>query len=668
MKQNIWTIVLTFISMLYCGQSYCQNTKKLFTEQGLTYVVDLINDIGQFYDGTINFIGDSVINNKSILYYETKSNNIEKIQIDGFKVFLQIDGQYSLTYDFGLEKGDTTSILEFNFTNQYKKVFYKVASKSIIQYLDGKDRIRLELQEVDKSYNKMVWIEGIGKESSGIFEYEHLSTSLKCVTSDSGSIYIDPGFTVEECMSRSCRPLIAQFTIAGKEDKIELQNNSNNASSFDWDLGDGSFSSDKNISHTYKEKGCYRIRLMIKNACGETESTEKYYDYCQDSLWVKNYNRIFNAISFISKQSGWAINKDSLFHTTDGGITWNSQALPVRNDSVKISMHSINMIDENLGVITLDVNDSSYPKILITFNGGIKWEGIYYGEIGCYDAVIDKAGQIMTTSTTAILRSEDFGNTWQEAIRPLRYWLNEDLKLYENGLVATVDFLFPTTSNLKSSISTSNDYGKTWSAYEFAIKYRIHCVEFINAKDGFAGGTNVLLKTSDGGKTWSEYLTFSDYRTIKEIKFQDKLNGIAISEKYILRTTDSGKNWKVEYCQNKSTILDVNLLNDGAYVSTLKGLHEYKPNPDFDCTTSVFELKSNEVMVYPNPTNGVLFFKIPASEKHIVSVYNSIGNKISEKIVQDNSYIDLNDYEAGCYFIKIRDEKNNVIAKKVIKF
>ncbi len=81
---------------------------------------------------------------------------------------------------------------------------------------------------------------------------------------------------------------------------------------------------------------------------------------------------------------------------------------------------------------------------------------------------------------------------------------------------------------------------------------------------------------------------------------------------------------------------------------------------------------SSEISLYPNPVNKNIFIKIHNNSDKIeqLSIFNSIGqiiymekerNKNNRKIT-----IDISDYKAGLYFIKLKTE-NRIIIKKFIK-
>jgi len=64
-----------------------------------------------------------------------------------------------------------------------------------------------------------------------------------------------------------CSRPVAQFTYSGEQKapaEIRFDNQSQKAQSFEWDFGDGYFSTDSIPSHTYKKSGTYTVLLRAK--------------------------------------------------------------------------------------------------------------------------------------------------------------------------------------------------------------------------------------------------------------------------------------------------------------------------------------------------------------------------------------------------------------------
>ncbi len=77
-----------------------------------------------------------------------------------------------------------------------------------------------------------------------------------------------------------------------------------------------------------------------------------------------------------------------------------------------------------------------------------------------------------------------------------------------------------------------------------------------------------------------------------------------------------------------------------------------------------FELSEN-VVVYPNPTESSILFKSKESlSNQKVTVYNTNGQLIAEKTIQSDNSIDLSNLSLGIYVIQLAESKKSF---KIIK-
>ena len=71
-------------------------------------------------------------------------------------------------------------------------------------------------------------------------------------------------------------------------------------------------------------------------------------------------------------------------------------------------------------------------------------------------------------------------------------------------------------------------------------------------------------------------------------------------------------------------------------------------------TTGVTLIDEINLEVYPNPSNGTLFFSLGNSASAKIEIYNSLGQLIISKEVTNNqNQIDLFNQENGMYMLKI---------------
>ena len=79
---------------------------------------------------------------------------------------------------------------------------------------------------------------------------------------------------------------------------------------------------------------------------------------------------------------------------------------------------------------------------------------------------------------------------------------------------------------------------------------------------------------------------------------------------------------------------------------------------------------SNEsLLVYPNPSSSLVTVKIPSVKNYTVEIFNSIGEKVLERNIQNkfNEQFNLTEYRKGIYHVRVYNEKENYSAKVVME-
>ncbi|MBN1409061.1 MAG: T9SS type A sorting domain-containing protein [Calditrichaceae bacterium] len=97
------------------------------------------------------------------------------------------------------------------------------------------------------------------------------------------------------------------------------------------------------------------------------------------------------------------------------------------------------------------------------------------------------------------------------------------------------------------TILKTTDGGETWSIKEISWLYDLTDVHFPSALTGYAIGTDgFIIKSTDGGESWEQQdNTYSN--NLSRILFKDELTGWAIGEKsMILHTVDGGDHWLLQ--------------------------------------------------------------------------------------------------------------------------
>lgn len=85
-----------------------------------------------------------------------------------------------------------------------------------------------------------------------------------------------------------------------------------------------------------------------------------------------------------------------------------------------------------------------------------------------------------------------------------------------------------------------------------------------------------------------------------------------------------------------------------------------------DATLGINEFNINDVVVYPNPTDGKVSIFAQNSEISSVEIYDDLGKKVFES-KSSISEIDISNLNPGIYFCRITSNDNSVIYQKIIK-
>lgn len=90
------------------------------------------------------------------------------------------------------------------------------------------------------------------------------------------------------------------------------------------------------------------------------------------------------------------------------------------------------------------------------------------------------------------------------------------------------------------------------------------------------------------------------------------------------------------------------------------------------CTSSITEIKENEINVYPNPASEIINIDLPVGNKNGIQVIRLLdlhGKIIFEKKIVKDQYkheINTSDFTKGIYFLKIDPVNSNPLYKKII--
>jgi len=225
------------------------------------------------------------------------------------------------------------------------------------------------------------------------------------------------------------------------------------------------------------------------------------------SLWVEH-------IQFVNKSCGWALatgwytdskggyNDFRLYRTTDGGATWKKQW--IRKEPVE----AFQFIDENRGWFVATTN------VYTTANGGAKLTDQHarkkipsLGSAHLQDLHFVDAkngwvcGGYMGGKTTPImLRTSNGGSTWKVAKSGLAMGIDDvSFAKSESG---TVGYALGSKSTGAAVYKTTNA-GTSWSRIKYTTTEHYDSVQAFGASDVRMIGNDKVSTSRDAGKAWA---------------------------------------------------------------------------------------------------------------------------------------------------------------------
>jgi photosystem II stability/assembly factor-like uncharacterized protein len=359
-----------------------------------------------------------------------------------------------------------------------------------------------------------------------------------------------------------------------------------------------------------------------------------------------------STVCFVDSLKGWIGGTSSgvgmIRRTTDGGLTWTSQPLPVTNNIQKITF-----LNSTTGFAA-----GGNGTVLKTTDGGQSWIKKNSGSsIDMFSIFFlnEKLGWACGLST--VLITTDGGETWSSRL--------------VTGAVAHWDIAFTNAQNglvvgLYGGCFKTVDGGSTWIPFTQPLGGSSYFrVQYLSpTRIIIAGGAQIAL-SKDGGQTWT-----SPYNAGQEqmngVCFGDSLNGWAVSQGTISRSTDGGSHWTREsipgyrYLTSITTPDGVHAwaIGDGTILKTTEWLIPTSTVTNIDNTPTRFSLGQN----YPNPFNPstTISFSLPLRSFVTLKVFDVMGREIATIVSEEtpagnhSRQWNASGVSSGMYFYRIQ--------------
>ena len=248
-----------------------------------------------------------------------------------------------------------------------------------------------------------------------------------------------------------------------------------------------------------------------------------------------SYNELYAAY-FIDRHTGWVVGQfGEILHTLDGGKTWKFQ-----RSRTQANLNKIYFADANHGLI---VGDDGV--ILTTTNGGMTWELQNSGTSNdLYSFSLSPDGILAVGEGGIAMRysvdtekfivelppvAEDMEVEATPA-EPIEYYW--EVMRQGNWRSVFTDIYFLSTQRGWSVggggvILRTTDGGKTWQPQQSGVTRDLQRILFIDENCGWIGGQGVFLRTENGGETWQAiHKGLQNFRSIATMHFINPKGGL----------------------------------------------------------------------------------------------------------------------------------------------
>jgi len=349
--------------------------------------------------------------------------------------------------------------------------------------------------------------------------------------------------------------------------------------------------------------------------------------------------------------NGWVVCIDTflVFKTTNGGQTWQTQALPIGTNT----FYDVTCVDAlkawtsgDLGqVLHTDDGGGSWviqPIVLSknatrlyflnaddgwvvggngtvgrTTDGGNTWEqnftphyqAEYYG-LNFTDAlhgwIVAGYPDSLATGQGYVDRSTDGGINWDSLYRSTGYEDFYDIRFLDNSVGVLVGGY---ENDYSPIVWRSTNGGAAWSPVALpANAYYLRGLDFSGDHGWAVGRFGSVIRTLDAGSSWT-FQNNPATTTLFDVDFSDTLHGIACGQNIILYTTDGGQTWNQSGIEESEirTVRD-NRFGFSIYPNPARHRVDIIINPVIVQSTEHIELK-----IYDITGRLVKFFSVPSA-------------------------------------------------------
>jgi len=406
--------------------------------------------------------------------------------------------------------------------------------------------------------------------------------------------------------------------------------------------------------------------------------------------WINNSLPVnaFYDVSFPDQNTGYVLNNNVYLKTTNSGASWTADS--IRNSYNK-NLSNNGLVQFFDGMNGFMMKDSLYK----TTNGGLTWNKIVFSG----NRILRTFNFVNSNTGYAILDYFSYPNI---ATTYLNKTTNGGISWQETQYTAIVDFtkmhFFDENTGYAYTYSGATAYKKTTDGglnwVNVNTGYNFNKIYFLNPLRGFLYGSNGLYLTTNGGVNFTSVF-FDSAKVIFDLSFIDDNTGFLLMGDYnsntcpkLYKTTNGGLNWNQSCTLFRNTrfyllkFINVNtgfcFGEAGAIIKTNNGGGFIGVNQISSQVPAMFSLFQN----YPNPFNPTtnIKYQIPKlSSPHalggdlvLLKIYDILGKEIATLVNEKQNpgtyevTFDGTVYPSGIYFYTLETQNYRNTKKMVL--
>jgi len=285
----------------------------------------------------------------------------------------------------------------------------------------------------------------------------------------------------------------------------------------------------------YPGIGFWNVAFMGLNGYASGNEGTIYHTTDGGDTWEQQDSGTFIdllAASFVAPDTGWMCGEEgTVIRTLDGGTTWE-----VMGKVRSVWLWGIDFVNSQTGWV-LEYTGA----VQKTTDGGLNWtkqKTLAHTTIRNIDFVDTQCGWAVGELGT-ILHTVNGGKKWELQTS------NTEAGLHD---LCFIDSLHGWAVGTSGVVLHTDDGGASWVAQSSGVTAVLLSVTFIDSLHGWASGiAGTVISTTDGGVTWDVRQTpawLSSF-DLRDICFIDTLHGCAATNAGIFVTEDGGESWEL---------------------------------------------------------------------------------------------------------------------------